>query len=229
MNKEERWEYALNEVNTILHDEGVNFFLDSGTLLGAVRANKFLEWDNDIDLGVIFDENLFSKLDKVVVKLQKLGYEIHFYKYAVYILKGDIDVGIMIYNYDAELDVYKGYLATYEKNIAYFMLTVLRGEFIYTLGTRFNLRIKKNIQSVLKLMPFLSNKIILNMLEKHTKLNEKYITVPSSLFSKQSNYMFYNHSYYIPVVPEYLELRYGKEWKEPQKKWSYINDDKSLA
>ena len=40
----------LNELDRVCRALGVKYFLDSGTLLGAVRDNHFIPWDDDIDV-----------------------------------------------------------------------------------------------------------------------------------------------------------------------------------
>jgi len=43
---------ALDEAVGVLKELGQVYFIDQGTLLGAVRDGRFIEWDNDIDLGL---------------------------------------------------------------------------------------------------------------------------------------------------------------------------------
>lgn len=49
---------------------GVKFCLSHGTMLGVWRDSKFIPWDDDVDVA-IFD---VSKLDKLAVRLRKLGF-----------------------------------------------------------------------------------------------------------------------------------------------------------
>eukprot|EP01089_Gocevia_fonbrunei_P006805 TRINITY_DN17813_c0_g1_i1.p1 TRINITY_DN17813_c0_g1~~TRINITY_DN17813_c0_g1_i1.p1 ORF type:complete len:201 (-),score=35.63 TRINITY_DN17813_c0_g1_i1:17-580(-) len=46
-------------MDTILKDNNVSYFLDGGSLLGAIRHNGWIPWDNqnDIDVGVLHWEN----------------------------------------------------------------------------------------------------------------------------------------------------------------------------
>jgi hypothetical protein len=48
----EIWE-IIRDVMDVLEDEGFRCFLNSGTLLGAVRDKKLIGYDDDVDLGVI--------------------------------------------------------------------------------------------------------------------------------------------------------------------------------
>ena len=49
----------LIEFDDFCCKNGVEYFLVWGTLLGAFRTGKFIEWDDDIDIGM--DEENFQK------------------------------------------------------------------------------------------------------------------------------------------------------------------------
>jgi len=46
----------LREVKDVFDKNDVNFWLDTGTLLGAVRDGKMIEWDHDMDLGLWYND-----------------------------------------------------------------------------------------------------------------------------------------------------------------------------
>jgi len=79
-------EYKPNAINllkttiNILTEFDIKHFLISGTLLGFVRHNDFIPWDDDIDL--LVDESILKKLDKISEKYPNLNiFQIPSHKY----------------------------------------------------------------------------------------------------------------------------------------------------
>ena len=53
----------------------INFFLNSGILLGAIRDNNFIKWDWDIEISVFADEFL-PHIDLISNRLSQSGFKI---------------------------------------------------------------------------------------------------------------------------------------------------------
>uniref|UniRef100_A0A6C0DTH0 LicD/FKTN/FKRP nucleotidyltransferase domain-containing protein n=1 Tax=viral metagenome TaxID=1070528 RepID=A0A6C0DTH0_9ZZZZ len=67
ISKQERFNQCLTDMKGILNKAGVPFFLICGTLLGAYREGKFIEYDGDIDIGIL-RSNYTSEIKAEILK-----------------------------------------------------------------------------------------------------------------------------------------------------------------
>tara|TARA_B100001996_G_C18610805_1_gene573615 strand:+ start:22 stop:654 length:633 start_codon:yes stop_codon:yes gene_type:complete len=67
--------YEFLKICNILDDLNVNYFLQTGILLGAIRDQNLIKWDWDIEISV-FAEEFINKIDNVVEKLSESGFKI---------------------------------------------------------------------------------------------------------------------------------------------------------
>lgn len=86
----------LNEVDRICNKYKIKYFLTGGTLLGAVRNNGFIPWDDDLDIGMLYDDyKRFLKVAKKELKpnyfIQNWDEEEHFaYPFSKLMLKDSV-------------------------------------------------------------------------------------------------------------------------------------------
>ena len=63
------------EISKILDDLNIFYFIQGGTLLGARREKKFIEWDWDVEISLLY-EDLNLNFDKIINKLIVKGFSI---------------------------------------------------------------------------------------------------------------------------------------------------------
>jgi len=63
----------LKIVDSICRENGLQYWIDGGTLLAAIRHKGFIPWDDDIDICLVYDEYelLIEKLKEYVAKSDK--------------------------------------------------------------------------------------------------------------------------------------------------------------
>ena len=70
--------YILRKLKEICNENGISFFLDGGTLLGAIRHHGFIPWDDDVDIGMMRED--YNHLMEVLKNHDEL--EMHrYYRY----------------------------------------------------------------------------------------------------------------------------------------------------
>ncbi len=75
--KQLKFKKTLEDMKKILDNNNVKFFLYCGTALGAHREKKFIEHDQDIDVGILGNE--FNKIKNVMKKYNSLFYLEHYF------------------------------------------------------------------------------------------------------------------------------------------------------
>jgi len=226
----------IKQLNALFLENDIQFWLDAGTLLGAFRDNKIIPWDTDIDFGIT--DNELTKIETIKDKLIHKGFKFAYgdpMKNEIIFLKNDVKIEMLIYHRYNEKCIYnliitRNYVGSIIKSL------------IYRLNLSGDEKILSSIYLVNVLYPFINMiinrcKLIKNTLENFLwKLYFKIgiqiikITIPYNYIFPCLQIKFYDIQFPIPNKTEkYLEIRYDKDWKIPNKNWKYNKDILELA
>lgn len=222
----------LLDVKAVLDTHGVDFWLNDGTLLGAVRDGDFIPWEKDIDLGAWVDTPDETK-EKVAGALRDKGYKVLLTPIYMTIRNGRIWADIEFYENKNGMAVlpqwlpvnsvgrYLGYIRTIMMFPHYYNVDKSESIFKhYVLGVA-NL--------VCGATPVLCRRVIVKIAEYlYSKVGYKIWAIPTKYFSEFDTMEFCGEQFKVPANPEaYLVFRYGEDWRTPKQDWK-ITDDKAV-
>lgn len=233
MDNQEKAIETLRKIKKILDKNNIKYWLDEGTLLGAVREKKLIEWDHDIDLSIWYRD--LEKIKPLFNEINKLGVEVCFFKWKkhIKILGKGYEIDINLYHLKNGKATRMWYVHNkFGKIIDYIIWTQYLKNHE---NKKFNapLFITKILVKSSNITPKYFNKIILKtLLHVYAKFGCKVIEmeVPSHFFTNLSNLEFYKMTFKVPEKnEEYLEYRYGKDWRIPKKNYVYHKEDHSIV
>lgn len=225
--KEKRWLAALKEIRSSLDELGIPFFLDTGTLLGAVREKRFIPWDNDIDLGVIKGWTTGTKLDQLTEAAYRRGFDFVRGERAIYFTKApDVQIGIMLYDWsgDSYENEFRRIIFHHGavSRLAYFIAAAKTGAIINCNGYGFGRKIRSFLAGISKWLPIGSRAGDSWLYSAETK----YLRIDRKFFEDRGQIAFYGEVFPVPASSrEYLEFRYGANWETPIQDYDYFEDD----
>jgi hypothetical protein len=214
----------LKEVKDILDKNGVEFWLDSGTLLGAVRDGKIIEWDNDIDLGTWY--NNLTRIISICPEFKKRGFSVRLSRKwgTMTTWRGKHNaITISLYNEGSDC-------AWMIWKVKYNSLRAL-AKALYRSVDMSNIRVyaKDTLTNkyFLSLLPSTLKQLITDIAwSQLNRLGYNFLMViPKHFFEKLGRLEFYGMEFNVPSdVEDYLAYRYGN-WRVPVRNWAYYRDD----
>jgi len=219
----------LRETKDILDKNGVEFWLDSGTLLGAVREGKIIEWDNDIDLGTWY--NNVTKLTSIFPEFKKRGFSVFLNRKCgvMTILRAGTDkealqnsMSVSLYRKGSGCAWIIWNFWEKRKKVE----KVLR-RCVNMANIRMYAKDPLKNKYFLSVLPLTLKQLITN--KAWSQLNRLgytiFVVVPKHFFEKLGCLEFYGMEFNVPSdVEDYLAYRYG-DWKVPVKDYVYYRED----
>jgi len=226
---------ALRQVKRILDEHGIEYWLDCGTLLGAIREKRFIPWDGDIDLGVWQEE--FDKIVSLSPKFYEKGFEIYFsdQKNSISLFKRNCKISITFYVLRGNKMVHIGPSHANRKigQLIDYLLWILKIGRAELKKSSVPLFITYLLIKIARFIPGQLRKkliYILQILYKNIGSIPLISEIPEHYFTNLSTLKFYGMEFKIPSNTEdYLEFRYGKKWNIPYKSYKYWRDDGAIV
>ncbi len=206
----------LNWICNLLNEYRVEYWIDSGTLLGLAREGRVIEGDHDLDISMWSGNE--EQLKKILPAVKKRGYKVSVknyrglnfkYKFSPCFKSSSLDIDISLFrqeqNYAWCPQVYCMPYPFVNKNLFYYL---------YALPHRI-------IQEIF----IRKGAVSLHNWPWTTTYKVYMMWIPGRFFKETAS--FYDG---IPVPKDYrdyLVFRYG-QWQVPRKDWFFIFDDGAI-
>ena len=227
---EQKWAYSLGKVKGILDNANVEYWLELGTLLGAVRDHKFISYDSDVDIGMLCSDSY-----KVIARINEFeskGFKVDVTDNRICLSCEDCNVELMIYRSRENVywDLHLKKAPKFARVATYFSMIAERIPYKKHLQTRKNQLLKEKI--ILSLIPDFASGFVRGICFKIYKLfGAKYcaVVVPKHFYDNLDWMQMYGMGFSIPSnAEEYLALRYGKDWRTPDLNYVAYSKDRTI-
>lgn len=223
----------LQQVKEVLDKHNIEFWLEGGTLLGALRNRKFIPWERDIDFGVWSDKVSGEMRMSIAKELRNRGFKVWIAENHMNISK---EAGFWLdIDFYQSRDNYAVYPTLYSKNLIGRFLSVLlpilsspyHPYYFNTLPIkRFTIKV---LIIISRAIPSLLRKRathIISVLYKKVGSIDVPRIAPSKYFRNLSTIKFYGMEFKVPAETEkYLTFKYGEDWRVAKKDWISERDD----
>jgi lipopolysaccharide cholinephosphotransferase len=229
MSQEEETLKTMKTLKEIFDRHKIETWLDAGTLLGAVREKKFISWDYDVDLGAWHKDT--KRILDISDDICKLGFEICFFDFKDYIkiLNKEIEIDINLYHQQNNNATRTWYVNNKLGQILDYLLWIFAMKKPEIKKSKAPAHLTSTLAGIIKKIPKFLTKDIIEKLYLKIGCKQVKISIPNNYFKKLSKIEFYGLSFNTPSSTEkYLEYRYGRNWKTPNKNYKFYRDDGAI-
>ncbi|KJV90738.1 licD family protein [Rickettsia amblyommatis str. Darkwater] len=84
----------MKDTHELLGKNNINYWIDGGTLLGAVRHQGIIPFDDDLDIGIMHEDEI--RLQQILPQFEQLGYRVKHNK--IYVICGERCLDIFVFH-----------------------------------------------------------------------------------------------------------------------------------
>lgn len=233
---------AILVVTEIVQKYDIQCWLCYGALLGMVRENRLLPWNNDAELGCWHTIGIENKFKLIVKELISKGYNASYYStIGTLSVKHDgVDLNINCFWKEGDNAVrphespsITGSPISLKK--IYYFIGLYMGVYQYKLSSSIALsHSRKHIYKafIFSSIGFLPKKTRKRLTSYFYKLSKKKggefqkTAIPIKYFHSFITINFYGGIVFIPENPKsLLKFLYGENWNTPKDQWSFYKDE----
>lgn len=211
----------VKKVKAIFDAYNFPYWLDFGTLLGAIREGKMIAWDNDVDFCTL--KQYVPKVLAALPEIGKLGFRVDVTDSCIYMHKGD-DISISMGVYVVEGDTaWMIFTKTDPKfNSVLKFLDRIAEKAHYRKYHQNIIPLEHFVQYIIPpFMDGLLRRILFGICHLFGQ-KENAMVFPKKYFENLTTVSFEGLDFKVPSPPEeYLPLIYGETWRVPTKNWKW--------
>ena len=228
----------LRQAKEVLNKHNIEFWLDCGTLLGAVRNGKFISWEDDIDFGAWQEKVSNNVKESISKELSNKGFDVYVAKNWITIKKNEeiwLDINFYSLLNDKAImprldpkNLIGKFLSVFSKilSVPYYYKISFGKISLYLLSRNISVVISRILPPLLRRQV---TEIVSVVYEKTGSKDVSWI-IPSKYFMSLSTMKFYGMEFKVPAkTEEYLIYRYGENWRIPRKDWITNRDDGTIG
>ena len=231
---------SIQDVINIGESNGLICWLNYGALLGMIRENRLLPWNNDAELCCWYEPGISQKFQIIVDELNSMGYACYFYSSigALSVRSEGVIVNVNCLWREGnnvvrphENPAQAGY-APLISRVFYWMGTFLGAYpsgFIKCNDQKIssNILIKSVLVTLCRILPIsIRKKLFILMIKISGWFGGKFkkSAIPAKYFNEFKKIKFYGGEVLVPKPSEeLLECIYGKDWDVPKENWSFYD------
>jgi len=215
----------LLDTKVLLDTYKVEFWLDHGTLLGAVREDDFIPWERDIDLGIWHHTVSEDTKQRIAEDLRNLGYKVLLMPTYMDAERNEVWLDVAFYQNSHGMATNSGPIPinAVGRYLGYARAIMLAPNHFDVVGLKHYPLILLN--TACGLIPMRLRGAIVKVVELlYKKVGYKTWVIPARYFDEFSTVEFCGKRFNVPINPEeYLTFRYGSDWKIPKRNWETID------